>query len=858
MHKQNDNTKMRPIPAVGLASALVQIIDYSINVLRKDHLIYRPSDAPTTPIENEAVLQDIIDNLYRLTDIIDQSELKKLYNEKNEQKKSAKLSEAAQQLLKYSEQVKELVEGLQDALIAVKTRGSPDDPQWPTARDALTNGVWKKKDVTGSKKKLRALRKEVDTSLLIALRQYLDQSAETGLPVFAQDNADVALRHWEKWQNDALDSIHASDWKPNKKKNVEEFSKIVDQLVAVENEAHFYEEIFKELYFEEVDERLHGVGPPMEGSMKWVFGDERMNDEGGLLDWLGNTRGENLFWVTGKPGCGKTTLTKYLFRNPQIFDYLEAWSGTSPGITSGFFFWNSGTELQNSSVGMLRSILYESLQDMIYGPLEEDQGVLKRLFSDRWNQFTSYGGGLQEFTFMELQKVFALMVSDASKKFFFMIDGLDEMDEHPNELVDGILNAVKKDNVKILVSSCASPELQTAFQNRPSLVLDEWTKKDSQAHILHAFGEQDVLIKLRSKADNVEEMNVINTLAEKADGVYLWAKLATIFLLQTTTEDDNFSAMRSRAGDLPPTLDLLLPSIVQSLDPEEIEQLWKIKTLLETHHNACPRLLSLSFALTADTKATIAADVRPLKSAETKRRVEDMRDLMLQKCKSLFTIFDTSSPEHPESRGRPESLKVTYTHRIIRSFLSAQTQPPGSTPFNPIAQWANAHLWTLKTLHASNDSDLGLWALLAACLESSCLMFAQNEKYPLAYVESASSSALIHYTKNPSTSDLPSFPSNLINSFLDLAVFLHIQPYIAIKAKNMDKKDIRHAIDFSREMRKRIGSTGEMKWLGVKGREELRKEYAEGRTDVDALLEYYGKTVRFGSAKTWVEVPEWE
>jgi hypothetical protein len=119
---------MKPIPAVGLSSALVQIIDFSINILRKDHPIYRPSEATATSVENATILQDIINNLYRLTDIIDKSELKKLHDAKTEQKKAAKLSEAAQQLLKHSEQVKELVEGLRDALIAAQTT-QPGQPR---------------------------------------------------------------------------------------------------------------------------------------------------------------------------------------------------------------------------------------------------------------------------------------------------------------------------------------------------------------------------------------------------------------------------------------------------------------------------------------------------------------------------------------------------------------------------------------------------------------------------------------------------------------------------------------------------------------------------------------------------------
>jgi hypothetical protein len=401
----------RPIPAVGLASALVQVVDFSINTLRKDHGIYRSGD-DITPADNATVLQDIVNNLYRLTDLIDQSELKKIQDEKSGQKKgAAKLSEAAQQLLKHSEQVKELVEGLRDALIAAQAKGAPpDDKLWPTARDALLNGTWKKKDVTNTKKKLRAMRREVDTSLLLALRQYLDNSVETGLPVFAQDHASAS--HWEKWQNAALDAIHTNEWRPNKKKSIDDFAKIVDELVVAENEAYFCDQVFKLLHFDAINERLHAIVSPMDGSMQWLFNDARMQDENNFLDFLSNTRGEHLFWLTGRPGCGKSVLMKHIFHNAQVFEYLEAWSGSAPGITAAYMFWNSGSAMQKSSVGLLRTILYESLQDMIFGPLELEEGILRELFAGRWECFKSYGGGLGEFGFQELRSAFEKMLGE--------------------------------------------------------------------------------------------------------------------------------------------------------------------------------------------------------------------------------------------------------------------------------------------------------------------------------------------------------------------------------------------------------------------------------------------------------------
>lgn len=97
---------------------------------------------------------------------------------------------------------------------------------------------------------------------------------------------------------------------------------------------------------------------------------------------------------------------------------------------------------------------------------------------------------------------------------------------------------------------------------------------------------------------------------------------------------------------------------------------------------------------------------------------------------------------------------------------------------------------------------------------------------------------------------------------LDLAVFLNLQGYVAVKVKDADRKTVRHAIEFSLAMRKRIGVGGENVWLGTKekgngrGLERLRAEYGRNRTDMDALLEYYVQAVRWGKKAPVFEVPE--
>lgn len=876
------------MPAVGLAQSILLLVDFSIKVLQKQTLIFTPSDANASPAEQNAhVLQVIVDTLFRLTDAVEQAELKRL----GEGSKS-KLSEPAQNLLKISEEAKELTAPLIEALLQTQKKGSFGDPRWSTAREALcASGVWKERDVTGLKKKLRALRKEVDVALLLALRQYLDQSAETGLPVFSETGPHTP--HWEKWQNEALDAVHANEWKPKSKKAVEEFSQQVDSLITAANEAHFCNGIFARLRFEELDDRLHSIAKPHEGTLEWVFHDQH-TDEGGVLEWLGNQRGENLFWITGRPGAGKTTLMRHLFRNDRIYDYLEAWSGHAPGITSGFFFWNCGTALQKSGLGLLQSLLYESLQDMIYGPLEESVSVLQRLFADRWEQFRSYGGGLEPLSYSELRRAFELMISDAGKKFLFMVDGLDEIDD-AGDLVDVVpllINASKKENVKVLVSSRPSPAFQEAFEKRPRLWVDDYTTSDIHEYILHHFSQDESLLKLRGNTVVPEELSVVTLLSETSCGIFLWVILATRFLLQELTGNDNFTTLQNRAEMLPSDLDELLSHILSNFEPADLETSTKLSALIEAH--SCPSLLPLSFALSSDEKTSVSARRHPLKTAEVAQRIDDMRQILTYKCRNLFSIFDTQAPEERlPALEAPEKLKVTYAHRSVRAFFSstpAAKSKPAGTEFDTTAAWAASHLLVLKTLTPpSTSGTMHVWAHLALCLESGLALSANGAQQHITYLSAALDAALAHHSQSPTsssssslasskrptssypsapvvvTSDLPAFPAadTKLASPLDLAVLLNLRAYVASKLPTADRKAIRHAIDYSAAMRRRIGVGGETAWLGSRGKaddgrglEKLRAEYGKSRGEVDALLEYYVQAVRWGKKAPVFEVGE--
>lgn len=486
------------------------------------------------------------------------------------------------------------------------------------------------------------------------------------------------------------------------------------------------------------------------------------------------------------------------------------------------------------------------------------------------------------------------MISDASKKFLFTIDGLDEMDE-ASDLVDVIpiiLDASKKENVKILVSSRSSPAFQEAFEKRPRLWVDDHTTRDVHAYISHHFGQDESLAKLRGNALVPEETDIIHMLSETSCGIFLWGILATKFLLQELTGNDNLTTLQNRAEMLPSDLDELLSHIMSNFEPADLEQAWKISVLIESR--SYPSLLSLSFALSSDEKSSIAALRSPLKTAEVAQRIDSMRQMLTYTCRNLFSIFNTQAPElRPGSLEAPEHLKVTYTHRSIRAFFrsaAAQKNKPTTSDFNPTSAWSASHLLTLKTLTPpSSSGTMRVWASLSQCLESSLALASATSKAHTSYQHAALETALAHHTQRPSssstsslasstkrptssypsapvviTSDLPAFPGVPLAAPLDLAVLLNLQAYVAVRVRDAERKGVRHAMDFSAAMRRRVGVGGEAVWVGGKekgcgrgrGLDRLRAEYGRSRADVDALLEYYVQAVRWGKKPPALEVPE--
>jgi hypothetical protein len=117
------------------------------------------------------------------------------------------------------------------------------------------------------------------------------------------------------------------------------------------------------LYYLEFQERQEEISEAYEQTLKWIF--DRTGVEtplwGNFVKWLGKSNG--IYWISVKSGSGKSTLINFITTDNRTTESLKVWGNTSRVLTPRFFFWNAGTNLQKSSLGLLRSLLYQILSD---------------------------------------------------------------------------------------------------------------------------------------------------------------------------------------------------------------------------------------------------------------------------------------------------------------------------------------------------------------------------------------------------------------------------------------------------------------------------------------------------------------
>ncbi len=162
-------------------------------------------------------------------------------------------------------------------------------------------------------------------------------------------------------------------------------------------------------------------------TFKWIFDDSQANSRPKInfKRWL--LSGNGIYWVAGKAGSGKSTLMKYLVFNESTRNALRSWAGKDSLVVASFFFWNAGTPMQKSQLGLLQSLLHEILGQC--------SSWIPVVCPSRWQKLAFPSNNTEPWTRAELLETFDRLTKQdlLDVKFCFFIDGLDEYEgDHPD------------------------------------------------------------------------------------------------------------------------------------------------------------------------------------------------------------------------------------------------------------------------------------------------------------------------------------------------------------------------------------------------------------------------------------------
>lgn len=279
--------------------------------------------------------------------------------------------------------------------------------------------------------------------------------------------------------------------------------------------SHIIHRLMKSLWFPEMLLRQESIHDNYEGTFQWIYHPPRDVDRpwDSFSKWL--TEGRGIYWITGKAGSGKSTLMRMLHGNQRTADLLRIWRNGLPLIMASFFFWNSGSTIQMSQDGLLRSILLQIIEQRV------QQGDCDSL-KDRLVSFATMLPSWHDMHFKHLLQLFRFVIEDGSSsvKIFLILDGLDEFDGEKSKLISLIHTIGTYDQVKVCISSRPWVVFEDGFRQQPSLMLQHLSHHD----ILHYVKEnltREPSFRELSWADPLNASELIRSITKKASGVFL-------------------------------------------------------------------------------------------------------------------------------------------------------------------------------------------------------------------------------------------------------------------------------------------------------------------------------------------------
>lgn len=276
-----------------------------------------------------------------------------------------------------------------------------------------------------------------------------------------------------------------------------------------------------------------------------------------LRRWLPGPNG--LFWVSGKPGSGKSTFMKFIAGHETTRKYLQQWTGSRELLITSHYFTIYGTPVQRSLEGLLRSLLH--------GIFRGQPNLISELLPGRWHLKLAQPPWTQR----EMLDVLQLIAekTDVPVNICIFIDGLDEYAGDHFEICQTLIKLSQAPFMKICVSSRPWNVFKDALGGTPDSVLymHELTHDDICSYTDDMLRNHPRWTALEEETSIVSSESLIEEVVEKSNGVFLWVTMVVRLLREGLTNDDSMSDLRRMLSIFPADLKKFFRHILESVDP---------------------------------------------------------------------------------------------------------------------------------------------------------------------------------------------------------------------------------------------------------------------------------------------------
>ena len=320
--------------------------------------------------------------------------------------------------------------------------------------------------------------------------------------------------------------------------------------------------VIDSLRFPTLSQRQEDVKQAHPGTFRWIYENKSSNRIAqsskypacNFYEWLQN--GSGIYWISGKAGSGKSTLMKHLYRNEKTISILNAWAGERQLHTAIHFFWNIGTGMQKSQLGLLQTLLCNIL--------DKDPALILKIWpydSQEWPPDRNW-------TLNKLLDIFKRLSADPAMRhaFCFFIDGLDEYEGDHNDIIELVNVLAESKAIKICISSRPWIVFNAAYgeHNTWKLRLQEFNKSDIRRFASESLAQGASFSKFDDTS--IEWAEFVDEIVDRADGVFLWAYLVVRSLRRGITNLDTMTELQGRLRDIPTELEAYFQRILDAVD----------------------------------------------------------------------------------------------------------------------------------------------------------------------------------------------------------------------------------------------------------------------------------------------------